>query len=149
MQEPSFFLKGTAFEPPRQVILVYTPTEGDGPGCGPIGVSSQTWCVCFVGGCQALCCSFLFCFVLFLFFFFLKKNNTKNRSSVNMGKLVGSNSALAGAVKANELLRSRCLSLSHLWLDRWHILFCSPPCCSKRMDSRTGGRAVAWHSILP
>ena len=37
-----FFLKGTAFKPPRQVILVYTPTEGDGPGCGPIGVSSQT-----------------------------------------------------------------------------------------------------------
>lgn len=54
MQEPFFFLKGTAFEPPRRVILVYTPTEGDGPGFGPIGVSSQTRCVCFVGGCQEL-----------------------------------------------------------------------------------------------
>lgn len=49
-----FFLKGTAFEPPRRVILVYTPTESDGPGFGPIGVSSQTRCVCFVGGCQEL-----------------------------------------------------------------------------------------------
>lgn len=59
MQEPFFFLKGTAFEPPRRVILVYTPTvykptESDGPGFGPIAVSSQTRCVCFVGGCQEL-----------------------------------------------------------------------------------------------
>lgn len=84
MQEPSFFLKGTAFEPPRRVILVYTPTEGDGPGCGPIGVSSQTWRVCFVGGCQALRCSFLFCFVLFLFFFFKKQH--KNQVECEYGE---------------------------------------------------------------
>lgn len=58
-QEPSLsFLKGTAFEPLRWVILVYTPTAGDGPGCGPVDVSSQTRCVWFVGRCQELHCHF-------------------------------------------------------------------------------------------
>ena len=117
MQEPFFFLKGTAFKPPRRVILVSTPTEGDGPACGPIGASSQTWRVCFVGGCQELHRSF--------FYFF---PSVKTRMSAKVGKLtVGSDSSLAGAGRAKGLLDFGCLSSSHPWLDPWHIPSCSPP----------------------
>lgn len=79
MQEPFFLLKGTAFEPPRRVILVYTPTGGDSSGFGLIGVSSQTWCVGVVGGYQAL------------YRFFVGFFSVKTRTSANMGKLTGSN----------------------------------------------------------
>lgn len=54
---PFFPLKGTAFQPPRQVILVCTPPAGECPGCRPASVSSQLARVCSVHRWQALHCS--------------------------------------------------------------------------------------------
>lgn len=70
----------------------------------------------------------------------------KTRTSVNMGKLVvGSNSALAGAVKANGLLHFRCLSCP---ICGWtHGIFCpAAPLHPSCVDEE---KATSQGSILP